>query len=237
GSRYYSSELSIWLSVDPMSDKYASLSPYVYCADNPIKLVDPNGEDYEVVVDNDNKTITIKAVYYTANKDREKLQQGLDEWNSQSGKYSFVRGKGDEMISYTINFELTIADGDFESTAEAAGAMPLDGTTNLFFFNDNISKSKRGETKGGRFIQVRTDAPSRTIAHEVGHTLGIGHFFDGLMCSGSDDTFISMNNIESSLRGAGILRIGVYTGTSEYEGAEARSKTQYTMFGKIKMIQ
>ena len=45
GSRYYSSDLSIWLSVDPMSDKYASLSPYVYCANNPVKLVDPNGEE------------------------------------------------------------------------------------------------------------------------------------------------------------------------------------------------
>ena len=44
GARYYSSDLSIWLSVDPMSDKYPSLSPYVYCADNPVKLVDPNGE-------------------------------------------------------------------------------------------------------------------------------------------------------------------------------------------------
>ena len=44
GARYYNSDLSIWLSVDPMSDKYASLSPYVYCADNPIKLVDPNGD-------------------------------------------------------------------------------------------------------------------------------------------------------------------------------------------------
>ncbi len=43
GSRYYSSDLSIWLSVDPMSDKYPSLSTYVYCANNPIKLVDPNG--------------------------------------------------------------------------------------------------------------------------------------------------------------------------------------------------
>ena len=28
-----------------MSDKYPSLSPYVYCADNPVKLVDPNGEE------------------------------------------------------------------------------------------------------------------------------------------------------------------------------------------------
>ena len=45
GARYYSSDLSIWLSVDPMSDKYPSLSPYVYCANNPVKLVDPNGEE------------------------------------------------------------------------------------------------------------------------------------------------------------------------------------------------
>ena len=45
GARYYSSDLSIWLSVDPMAAKYPSLSPYVYCADNPVKLVDPNGEE------------------------------------------------------------------------------------------------------------------------------------------------------------------------------------------------
>ena len=61
GARYYSSDLSIWLSVDPMSDKYPSLSPYVYCANNPIKLVDPNGEEVTSpdgwVVDNTNKTL------------------------------------------------------------------------------------------------------------------------------------------------------------------------------------
>jgi len=44
GSRYYSSDLSIWSSVDPMAAKYPSLSPYVYCANNPVKLVDPNGD-------------------------------------------------------------------------------------------------------------------------------------------------------------------------------------------------
>ena len=45
GSRYYSSDLGIWLSVDPMAAKYPSLSPYTYCANNPVKLVDPNGEE------------------------------------------------------------------------------------------------------------------------------------------------------------------------------------------------
>ena len=53
GSRYYSSDLSIWLSVDPMSAKYPSLSPYVYCADNPVRLVDPDGEDYDVFITGD----------------------------------------------------------------------------------------------------------------------------------------------------------------------------------------
>ena len=45
GARYYSSDLSIWLSVDPMADKYPSLSPYNYCAWNPMKLVDSDGRE------------------------------------------------------------------------------------------------------------------------------------------------------------------------------------------------
>ena len=45
GARYYDSDiLTGWLSVDPMADKYPSLSPYAYCAWNPVKLVDPDGE-------------------------------------------------------------------------------------------------------------------------------------------------------------------------------------------------
>ena len=64
GARYYDSELSGWLSVDPMSDKYPSLSPYIYCYNNPVIMKDPNGNDGVAVVNNENKTITIKAVYY-----------------------------------------------------------------------------------------------------------------------------------------------------------------------------
>ena len=46
GARYMDYELtSMWLSVDPMSDKYPSISPYAYCAWNPVKLVDPDGRE------------------------------------------------------------------------------------------------------------------------------------------------------------------------------------------------
>ena len=46
GARYIDHELmTMWLSVDPMSDRYPSISPYAYCAWNPVKLVDPDGRD------------------------------------------------------------------------------------------------------------------------------------------------------------------------------------------------
>ena len=44
GARFYDSDLMTgWLSVDPMADKYPNLSPYAYCAWNPVRLVDPDG--------------------------------------------------------------------------------------------------------------------------------------------------------------------------------------------------
>ena len=43
GARYYDSDLSVWLSVDPLSDMYSSTSPYMYVRGNPVMLVDPNG--------------------------------------------------------------------------------------------------------------------------------------------------------------------------------------------------
>lgn len=49
GTRYYDCDLSgLFLSVDPMSDKYPSLSPYAYCALNPIKMVDPDGNKIKI---------------------------------------------------------------------------------------------------------------------------------------------------------------------------------------------
>ena len=36
----------MWLSVDPMSDKYPNISSYAYCNWNPIKLVDPDGREF-----------------------------------------------------------------------------------------------------------------------------------------------------------------------------------------------
>lgn len=68
GARYYDPRLSLWISVDPISNydplnsenyldgehnggiyNYANLNSYIYCYQNPIKLVDPNGKQVDAV--------------------------------------------------------------------------------------------------------------------------------------------------------------------------------------------
>lgn len=52
GARYYDSDLSgLFLSVDPMADKYPSITPYAHCAWNPLRLVDPNGAEVAPIYD------------------------------------------------------------------------------------------------------------------------------------------------------------------------------------------
>jgi len=43
GARYYSPRESIWLSTDVLMEDYPNISPYNYCANNPINIIDPDG--------------------------------------------------------------------------------------------------------------------------------------------------------------------------------------------------
>jgi len=43
GARYMDPRTSIWISVDPLWEKYIQFGSYVYCLDNPVRLIDPDG--------------------------------------------------------------------------------------------------------------------------------------------------------------------------------------------------
>ena len=45
GARLYDPALGRWISQDPLAEKYYLHSPYLFCAGNPMRFVDPEGED------------------------------------------------------------------------------------------------------------------------------------------------------------------------------------------------
>jgi RHS repeat-associated protein len=44
GARYYDPRISLWLSTDPLQEKYPNVSAYAYCIQNPINIIDPDGK-------------------------------------------------------------------------------------------------------------------------------------------------------------------------------------------------
>ena len=49
GARHYDSVLGRWNGVDPSCEKHYSWSPYVYCKNNPVLRIDPDGKDDYVI--------------------------------------------------------------------------------------------------------------------------------------------------------------------------------------------
>ncbi|MBR3466417.1 MAG: hypothetical protein IKH15_04275 [Bacteroidales bacterium] len=96
--RHYNSTLSIWLSVDPMADKYPGLSPYTYCADNPVKLVDPDGRTFVVGDDNESRKDILSIV---AEHHRHRISFG------ENGVVSVnLEGLSDEALEKDIGLSL-----------------------------------------------------------------------------------------------------------------------------------
>ena len=102
GARYYSSDLSVWLSVDPMSGKYPSLSPYVYCADNPVRCVDPNGDS---IVGTDNKAIS----YSYDDQGNVVWSKNASDDTKRIGKALLMTKKGTEIFNDMVNSDIIIS--------------------------------------------------------------------------------------------------------------------------------
>ena len=51
GARMYDPDLARWTTPDPLAEKYPGISPYVYCNDNPVNFVDPDGRFPDIIWD------------------------------------------------------------------------------------------------------------------------------------------------------------------------------------------
>ncbi len=74
GARYYNPRISLWYGVDPLAEKYPSMSPFAYCANNPVIFNDIDGRDWNIsrkVNEDGSQTINLKltvAVHNASSK-------------------------------------------------------------------------------------------------------------------------------------------------------------------------
>lgn len=79
GARYYDPKTSIWLSVDPMAEKFPNWNPYNYTMQNPINLTDPTGMAPEGG-ETDPKTNVMVYIYHQS-----ELQDRINKFEGRTG--------------------------------------------------------------------------------------------------------------------------------------------------------
>ena len=69
GARQYNPVTARWDRMDPLCEKYYSVSPYAYCAGNPMNYIDENGDSVRMIFNKDTKELHILDMdYYNPKK-------------------------------------------------------------------------------------------------------------------------------------------------------------------------
>jgi len=206
GARFYDSSLGILTTMDPLAEKYGEWSPYNYVGSNPIMRIDPDGRDWDVVINHDNQTVTIQANFNTVNGSEETIQRAVDNWTAQSGKFNYVVGKGDEAVSYTVNFEVTAQ--NHEGGADNMISVLSDDSkafTSRTRTDESGNEVKSEGLSDGTNIAVKESNKEngQIIAHESCHNLVMGHS-SGLMQTEVGGTTLSKTSVKEMLGHSGV---------------------------------
>ena len=87
GARYLDPTHAAWLSVDPMFEKYVGMTPYGYCAGNPVGLMDVDGRNAKSTGSGtEEDPYVITAVYNYRKNDLSQME--IDALNSAISEYN-----------------------------------------------------------------------------------------------------------------------------------------------------
>ena len=183
-ARHYDPILGRTTTLDPKATEYFSISPYAWCAGNPVKFVDPDGRDATVVINGLNVTINVNIYIYGSGASQATAKMMEDNikkyWcknpeNNQQWTYT----DNELNKSFSINFNISVKLYDSEDPEKTPGL--FSGVYNPFN-RDNFIEIKdiqrsnvvggdegvwRSKGRGNR--NLKDDDPS---VHEFGHLLG-----------------------------------------------------------------
>ena len=95
GARMHDAMLTRWGTIDPFAEKYYQFSPYAYCAANPIRFTDFNGEEYgDTFSTKDSAAIDFGMIY-----NRLSILFNIEY---TTNIYSFTKPNGEPAYSYTL---------------------------------------------------------------------------------------------------------------------------------------
>ena len=173
GARWRDGALPAWTTVDPLAEKYYSISPYAYCGNNPVNRIDPNGMDWysyqEEYTDKEGNTQTRTAYKYVEGEmSEDEMQEGGythlgKTYDDGNGKYFSLGGSE---IEYDLNNTLSII-----ATNRLKGAdNTIIATINAFSSAGNFWDNYKS------LISMGTDAASL-----IGNLMGLSKGFKGNM--------------------------------------------------------
>jgi len=123
GARYYEPRLSVWMSVDPIAEKYPNMSPFVYCANNPMMFVDPDGNTFRiwyVDVNNKNQSFVFNGTNASSAPQNTYVQNFIKAYN-----YDVGNGGGTSLktIATSTKNEVSIAEAHGTSASNGGSAI------------------------------------------------------------------------------------------------------------------
>ena len=165
GARMYSAETGRWLSVDPMAEKYYGIGTHVYCAGNPVNLVDPDGRDARVSFNSDEMSIKISCnVFIYGNLANDKLANAYqDSLLSSWGSFTDCINNG---TRYTIQWDINVS-----VMSETDLRDFTTGENNYLEVSDTAETSLVRNKHEGVIRPIING--NNDMLHEFGHLLGL----------------------------------------------------------------
>ena len=157
-ARYY--RAPTFTSRDPLFEKYFWMSPYAYCANNPVKFVDPTGESYSEFDENGNYLRTIKDNWWHNTFVGRKGRIVDNEGNViQSFKFSDPKNDVNDLKKGNITKIQFVQEKDIKSMLSYAGAFNKENKTYSNDLAERYNYINKEGIGGGKFDFSVTGIP------------------------------------------------------------------------------